>query len=75
MKTADIIETQKIHITSTNGSRANGISGSRLTVWDGDKIVDRFEVPKHNGLAYCLKYENGAYGRRLRAAVESVAMV
>lgn len=56
-------------ITCTNGNRKNGISGSRITVAVGEKIVDRFAVPKRNGVKYCYKYQNGQYGKRLQNAI------
>ena len=74
MRTADIIKAQNIKITCTHGNASNGISGSRVTVWDRDgNIQDRFDVPKRYGVTYCLQYENGKYGRRFREAVEVVA--
>lgn len=72
MNTKQLIDTHGVRITCTNGNSSNGISGSRVTVWQGEDIADRFEVPKRNGVAYCLLYGNGVYGKRFRAAVERV---
>ena len=76
MKTSEIIEQNNVKITCTNGNKANGVSGSRITVWaDDGSIVDRFEVPKRNGVQYCLTHEHGKYGRRFREAAESAVLL
>ena len=63
--------TNKI-ITCTNGNRRNKISGSRITVKDSaGNIIDRFRVPKHNGVKYCNDYPNGKYGKRFFAALSA----
>lgn len=58
-------------VTCTNGNKKNGISGSRVTIWNSDgTIQDRFEVPKMNGKEYCRIHKNGKYGQRFTKAME-----
>lgn len=58
-------------ITCTNGNSRNGISGSRVTVWNAaGEVVDRFEVPKRAGHVYCENHPGGRYGKRFAKAVE-----
>ena len=56
-------------ITVMNGNRANGIKGQRISIWDGTELVDRFVVPKYEGVKYCREHPNGYYGKRFRDAM------
>jgi len=57
--------------TETNGNKSNGIKGTRLSIWDGDKLIDRFEVPVKYGHArkYCESHPSGKYGKRFIKAM------
>lgn len=61
-----------MRITNTNGNKANGIKGSRVTIYaDDGSIVDRFEVPTMyiKAQTYCERHPSGEYGKRYTAAI------
>ena len=47
---------------------------TRTEIKKGTILIDQFEVPKRNGIAYCKKYWNGKYGRRFQDAILKVKM-
>lgn len=47
------------------------VSGSSITIATKDgQIIDAFDVPTRNGLAYCMSHYTSKYTRRLRHGAE-----
>ena len=60
--------------TNTNGNKANGIKGSRVSIFANDgTVIDRIEVPVYRGHGnaeeYCKSHPGGKYGSRYSRAV------
>ena len=58
-------------ITCTNGNKANGIKGSRITIRSiSGYIVDQLTVSRRNGIQYCKDHPTGKYGTRFQKALD-----
>jgi hypothetical protein len=57
----------KIITHAPNGK--NNLKNSKVII-KVEKIVDEFEVPKHDPVAYCNAHPSGYYGKRFAEAVK-----
>jgi hypothetical protein len=65
-----------MRITNTTGNAKNGIKSSRVSVYtDHGTLVDRFDAPRRNGIAYCREFPNGKVGQRFMSAVEKATFL